>query len=52
MKKMTLLKAARQNCLDCSGGSPKEVKFCHSPSCPMYPWRLGKNPNRKGVGNT
>lgn len=45
----TPLKAIRAVCLDCCGGSPKEVRFCQfsgidSPACPLYPFRLGKNP--------
>jgi len=47
---MTPLKAIRKNCLDCSGGSPKEVKLCHIEDCPLYQFRFGKNPNRSGIG--
>jgi len=44
---LTPIKAIRQYCLSCSNGSPKEVRFCVIPECPLYPYRLGKNPNRK-----
>lgn len=38
------LKAIRQFCIDCNGGSPYEVKNCTSPKCALYPFRFGKNP--------
>lgn len=46
----TPLKAIRAKCLDCSGDSANEVKLCTIEWCPLYPFRLGKNPNRKGIG--
>ena len=36
MKTLTPLKAIRANCLDCSGGSPAEVRLCVIPDCPLY----------------
>jgi len=45
----TPVKAIRAKCLDCSAGSFHEVKECVIPDCPLYPFRLGKNPNRKGT---
>lgn len=44
---LTPIKAIRAKCLDCCCGSANEVKLCPSPSCPLYPFRLGKNPNIK-----
>ncbi len=41
------LKAIRLKCLDCCLGSSKEVKECTVESCPLFYFRLGKNPNRK-----
>jgi len=41
------LKAIRKNCLACSGGSAVEVKECTITTCPLYPFRFGKNPGRK-----
>ena len=38
------VKAIRAFCVDCMGGSYNEVKQCSSESCPLYPFRLGKNP--------
>ena len=50
MKSLTPLKAIRQNCLDCSNRSAKEIKLCPIKDCPLYQFRFGKNPNRKGIG--
>jgi len=46
-KILSPIKAIRKNCIECSGGSPKEVKLCVIPECPLYLYRLGTNPNRK-----
>ncbi len=50
------LKRIRAHCLDCVGGK-KAVKECDgkvlNPDphiCPLYKFRNGKNPNRKGIG--
>lgn len=43
----TPMKAIRAKCLDCSGGSANEVKHCPITDCPLYPYRLGKNPFRR-----
>ena len=51
MKKLTPMKAIRAKCIECSGGSLKEVQFCVIPECALYLFRMGKNPNRKGIGN-
>ena len=40
------LKAIRAKCLDCCCDQPSEVKLCPSEQCPLYPFRLGKNPFR------
>jgi len=53
------LKAIRYKCLDCSGGSKSEVRSCicyeNNPEkvdhCPLWDFREGHNPHRKGVGN-
>lgn len=36
--------------MDCTGGSTKTVKYCEFESCPLYFYRMGKNPNRAGKG--
>ena len=43
---MNPLKAIRQNCIECSGGSKSEADRCHISSCPLHPFRHGKNPYR------
>lgn len=50
MKILSPLKAIHTNCIECGGGSSKAVRKCHITDCVLYPYRLGKNPNRKGVG--
>lgn len=54
MKHLTPIKAIRAKCLDCCGGSSKEVRDCTAgDSCPLFPYRLGKRPaNTKGQVNT
>lgn len=48
---ITPVRAIRAKCLDCCAGSAHEVKLCPSSSCSLYPFRLGKNPNRVGKAN-
>ena len=50
MKNLTPLKAIRENCLECQGGSPNEVRKCTMKNCPLYLFRFGHNPKRAGVG--
>lgn len=40
------VKAIRAKCLDCVCFQPSEVKLCPSTDCPLYPFRMGKNPYR------
>ena len=49
MRNLTPVKAIRAKCLDCSAWQPSEVRNCIIPDCPIYPYRLGKNPNRSGM---
>lgn len=35
------LKAIRAKCLDCCGGSAKEVRLCTAKDCPLYLYRFG-----------
>jgi len=46
---LTPIKAIRKKCLEC-GGRPSEVRRCEISDCPLFIYRFGKNPNRKGVG--
>ena len=41
------VKAIRAFCLECSCGSTAEVKDCRVHKCPLFPFRLGKNPYRQ-----
>lgn len=41
------VKAIREKCLDCCCGSTLEVKECNVVKCPIYPFRMGKNPFRQ-----
>ena len=43
-KRLTPIKAIRAKCLECSCGNNAEVRECVIPSCPLYPYRMGKNP--------
>ncbi len=50
MKRLTPLKAIRAKCLDCSGFQPSEVRNCEIPECPLFSYRMGRNPRRVGIG--
>jgi hypothetical protein len=41
---MTPIRAIRAFCLDCCGGSSREVTRCSSPKCPLFEYREGHNP--------
>jgi hypothetical protein len=47
----TGLKAIKRRCLDCSGFLKGAVRTCHRTTCPLYPFRFGKNPNRTLSGS-
>ena len=49
---MTPLRAIREKCLDCCCQQPTEVRDCHIKTCTLWPFRMGKNPNRAGIGNS
>lgn len=40
-------KAIKRHCKGCCAGSWDEVKECHLTTCPLYPFRLGKDPGAK-----
>ena len=46
----TPLRAIRSKCRDCTNGSLKDIRLCTFSDCPLYPFRMGRNPNRKGIG--
>ena len=43
----TPLKSIREKCIDCSGGSPKEVRLCTVIKCALYPYRMGTRPSQE-----
>lgn len=45
-KRRSPLKAIRLKCLDCSGGSSKEVSLCETSGCALHAFRFGRNPWR------
>ena len=51
LKLLSPIKSIRKYCLGCGNGSPKEVKLCPISECELFQYRLGKNPNRRGLGN-
>lgn len=51
-KRLTPMKAIRAKCLDCSCWNVNEVRMCPIHDCPLYPYRDGHNPARKGMGNS
>jgi hypothetical protein len=38
------LKAIRAKCIDCSNYDRTEVRKCIAANCPLWPFRMGKNP--------
>jgi hypothetical protein len=44
-----MLKTLRAYCLDCCCYQPSEVTKCPATRCPLWPYRLGKNPWRKAT---
>ena len=50
-KKLTPMKAIRNKCLDCCAGGYKAIRECKAENCPLWDYRMGKNPARKGTGN-
>ena len=46
------VKLIRAYCIDCMGGKSSFVRDCTSKLCPVYAYRLGSNPLRKGIGGT
>lgn len=48
----TALKAIRAKCLDCCSGSFNEVRDCGLTDCPLFRYRLGKNPDSASEPST
>jgi len=47
---LTPIRAIRLHCLECVGHAPSEVRACTSQNCPLFPYRMGTNPERAGIG--
>jgi hypothetical protein len=52
---MAVRRAIRAHCVDCSGGSHREVQICPINDCPLYPYRIAQISTegrgvRRGVG--
>ncbi len=41
---LTPLKAIRRFCLQCMGFQTAEVRACTEATCPLWPYRLGRDP--------
>ena len=44
--KKELLKVIHQKCMDCTCDQVKEVRLCPSERCPLWQFRMGKDPNK------
>lgn len=44
--KKPLLKVIRSKCMDCCVQQPSEVRLCAAKTCPLWPYRMGKDPFR------
>ena len=42
----TPIKAIRKKCLDCTCNQPKEIRLCPVIECDLYPYRMGRRPNK------
>lgn len=42
---LTATQAIRAKCVECNCGVKAEVKHCTLTDCPLYPFRMGHNPN-------
>jgi len=48
MGKRIPVKVFRAFCLECMGGNREFIRECETVTCPIHPYRLGKNPSLKG----
>jgi len=45
--KSDLLKTIRAKCLDCTCDQIQEVKLCPAEDCPLWKYRMGKDPDKR-----
>lgn len=48
MKKLTPIRAIRHKCLECQSKHYSLIRNCEEKGCPLYRFRLGRNPNCSG----
>jgi len=47
---LTALKAIRRFCAECMGFQSTLIRGCADTLCCLYPYRMGRNPARAGLG--
>ncbi len=47
---LTPLKAIRAKCFECCSNNKAAVRGCSITECPLFSYRLGHNPARRGIG--
>ena len=52
MEILTPIKSIRAKCIDCCNGQRYEVKLCVISGCPLYPYRLGKRPQKDTISES
>ena len=45
--KKELLKVIHEKCMDCTFGQIKEVRLCPAEHCPLWQFRMGKDPDKR-----
>ena len=45
----TPIKAIRKKCLDCTCGQVIEIRECPVIECPLYPYRMGRRPDKATI---
>ena len=48
-KTLTPLQSIRAKCLDCCSNKPSLVRKCEAVDCPLFFFKSGHNPRRKGI---
>ena len=45
----TPIKAIRKKCIDCCNGQYEEIRNCTVINCALYPYRMGRRPDRSTI---